>query len=608
MNLRAVLHSLLRSGAILFSALLLLIGAYYFYCLPFSVQSGDTGELVAAAYNRFLAHPPGYPLWIWLMHFLLHAVSMGTVFWRASLFSALFAMGALTFLGYPLRRSPIPLALCVLFLALSRAFRESAVLPDVFSFHALIVAAFASMYLFASGKCWERTRAFALPFLFCIGVAHHLTIICLLPALLSTLSGVRKSRSAIWAFAFGGTIGAICTIVFYTSLRWLNTESYFSWGLPSTASLIPFVLRFDYGVFQLTTSPNSLSLWPLFHFARTSLLEISPVLLLTIWVLARNKSLALDTRFLAWVFSCALSLLFFLLANIQPVGVGEEVLLRFHVMPVVLLIYLCGFVLIHWSPGKREALLCALFVPFLVLLGVRAADMRELSSDTVVEDYSVNFLNVADPSLIVAPSDTVYFGLRYAQAMLGVGSHSAVIAPSLFFHPWYTGKIRERLPGLRIGHEEEIHRTRDFDFGRDLMETNIGSTPLVFNGTVPWEKLVKITYHLLGRKAERGSGVAFSNTPSLIIRSVFTGSRGQPQYFTKKLLFSHYAFFYLARGRQQYKEGFVSEALADWRTALEKVPYAFPALKNLCEASHEKAPACAKENFEEIRNEAQGFF
>src|SRR4051794_15382158 len=98
--------------------LLFTLSMTYMFSLPRFVQGGDTGELVAAAYRLFVPHPPGYPLWIWLEHFWTHLVPIGTVFWRASFMNMLFALAALICVGYPLRKDPLKLMLCLPLLGL----------------------------------------------------------------------------------------------------------------------------------------------------------------------------------------------------------------------------------------------------------------------------------------------------------------------------------------------------------------------------------------------------------------------------------------------------------------------------------------------------------
>src|SRR5688572_5797567 len=112
---------------------LLPIAGVYFLSLPEFIQGGDTAELVAAGYQRLVAHPPGYPIWIWLQYVWTHLLQFGSIFWRASLLNSVFALVTLGILGWPHRKDPVKLALLLPLVGFATAFSEAAVLPDVFS-------------------------------------------------------------------------------------------------------------------------------------------------------------------------------------------------------------------------------------------------------------------------------------------------------------------------------------------------------------------------------------------------------------------------------------------------------------------------------------------
>jgi len=59
------------------------------YCLTLSqtLPSGDSGELISAAYTLSIAHPPGYPL-LTLLGKLFTYIPLGSIAWRVNLFSA----------------------------------------------------------------------------------------------------------------------------------------------------------------------------------------------------------------------------------------------------------------------------------------------------------------------------------------------------------------------------------------------------------------------------------------------------------------------------------------------------------------------------------------
>ncbi len=63
-----------------------------------NVSYADSDELLAIAYNMGVAHPPGYSLYMLLLHWFLHLPIPGTIAFKGHVLSALFQGGALTFI------------------------------------------------------------------------------------------------------------------------------------------------------------------------------------------------------------------------------------------------------------------------------------------------------------------------------------------------------------------------------------------------------------------------------------------------------------------------------------------------------------------------------
>jgi hypothetical protein len=73
------------------------LGVYLLTLCP-TVAGGDSGELIAAAFEPGIAHPPGYPLYV-LGGKLFTLLPWGTVAWRVNLFSAICDTGAVVRFG-----------------------------------------------------------------------------------------------------------------------------------------------------------------------------------------------------------------------------------------------------------------------------------------------------------------------------------------------------------------------------------------------------------------------------------------------------------------------------------------------------------------------------
>lgn len=144
----------------------------------------DTPKFQFLGYVLGTAHPPGYPLYSWLSHLFVAIVRIGTVAYRADLFSAVTAAiaCALTFvLGRQIgadRRASVCAALA---LGAGASFWRSAVFAEVYSLAALMVAATMSLLLAWNGRSRPGLLLGATG-LFALGLGNHLTIVGLVPA------------------------------------------------------------------------------------------------------------------------------------------------------------------------------------------------------------------------------------------------------------------------------------------------------------------------------------------------------------------------------------------------------------------------------------------
>src|SRR6478609_4334574 len=144
----------------------------------------DTPKFQFLGYVLGTAHPPGYPLYSWLSHLFVTAARIGTVAYRADLFSAVMAALACAVtcvvsrqIGAE-RRASVCAALA---LGAGVSFWRSAVFAEVYSLAAVIVAATMALLLAWNG----RSRAGLLlgaTGMFALGRGNHLTIVGLVPA------------------------------------------------------------------------------------------------------------------------------------------------------------------------------------------------------------------------------------------------------------------------------------------------------------------------------------------------------------------------------------------------------------------------------------------
>ncbi|MCG8456821.1 MAG: DUF2723 domain-containing protein, partial [Holophagales bacterium] len=131
------------------------IGVYLLGACP-TIFVGDSGELVAAAATLGIPHPSGYPLYVLLGNLWIQVMPLGSVAWRMSVFSAVFAAAAVMMLyacGRELRLGRWPSTLAALGLAFAPSFWSQANVQRVYSLSAFFLIAVTFLAL-----RWWRTR------------------------------------------------------------------------------------------------------------------------------------------------------------------------------------------------------------------------------------------------------------------------------------------------------------------------------------------------------------------------------------------------------------------------------------------------------------------
>jgi len=571
---------------------LLFVAVVYFLQLPSTVQFGDTGELVAAAKNLFVPHPPGYPVFIWLQALFVNLVPWGSVFWRASFLSAVFSIAGLAFFAKASKEVNLVTVGAILLVAFSRIFWRYSELPDVFSLNTLFAAVILYLYFQNDGK--KRMRL--LPFVFCVGLANHHTLIFLAPLVLCVMWTHRHEK----VFYFSAGLGAIAFVGLYASLQLLNPESFYSWGKVTSASeVVRHFFRADYGTFRLMGSDQSFSIFRNYKdvFTKT-LLFLYPLFVLA--VVACSGILGARPRLQRKDFFVLGSALlyggvFFSLANTASTGFLLEVLDRF----LILFQFLIAFVLLRVIQSSQASnLIKKIMGVFLIAAACLHLfwwhKENDFSKNTIVEDYAINLLNEAPAdkrTVALISSDTRAFATRYVQSVLNVRPDVKVISPKGLFFPWYSDKaIRET--GLLLN-AKAIADTNKLDLQSDVILPNISKfnfiTPLVFVDSNDYQ----ISILPLGRMLSQGSGVALRQDYYLRLQfrsAVQVVATPLTEYDIFRDLWSDYAFFPLIQGKEFARLGQVEQAQTVFKKALENTPWCFPIAEELCKIEKSSDP------------------
>ena len=568
----------------------LLLAAFavlYGVSLPSTLQSLDTGEVVAAAWTRTVAHPPGYPLYVWLQHAFMKLYPWGSVFFRAALANAACAVGTLALL-LRVARSWVAVAVVAVLGTTSLVWRY-AVLPDVFGLHLLLSAALVTLAF----ERPSRLRLWGSAFAFGLGAANHQSIIFLLPVLMLVAFEEPSRARALAALAAGCAL----TVALYASLLLLDSESLSAWSsLRGPSDVVAHFLRRSYGTFQLSgyaskaDSPRILA-----AFAESCGSFGAAALVVVLAGCAGDRRALRAPELRGWWATLGCFLLyiatFFPRMNSGAHVLHDGVRERFFLFPMVLLAALAvrvGFA------RRLDRAMTALAVALAVVSLVQAAtsDAYGLAGDTVVEDYARNLLSIAKaaekPALVIVETDTQLFASYYVKAIEAGYEEVVPVGVGNIFLVDRLEKMKRRWPAFVFDVKEIFEGDRRSIF-RSFIAPNLDSFA-VFSVVPVTNPNWRTTFYPLGRRIEPGQGVSIGDAPVVMRPPVFRAeSEG---YVETKELYADYAVQQLARGKALLASGDREGAKRAFLEGFDRVPYCVPCLKNFCLLDENRSERC----------------
>jgi len=417
----------------------ILLGCLYIYCTPYTVQSGDTGELVTNSYFLRVSHPPGYPLWTLLYHLPVKYLHFGNPFAVASIFTVFIGMGSLVLL-YVTNPSRMTL-LVILVLGSASVVWKYFLLPDVFALHCLFLSLLYLVFVkpILLDKWW-------MIFLISLSVAHHHTIVFGFPLFVLALFKSKITNKKIGVSLLSGII----SLGLYFLMLSFNPEDYGSWGnLQSAQDVIHHFLRKDYGTFSLarpSTEPHS---WTMF-FLRALISDFWSFLILAIYLLLTYKKDFLEKLKSSFIFIICLILyliVFEITARVSFNLTGETVFERFLVMPLFLLTFVMLFALRNHS-NKFPVWLTILLSLNLGLNLWSNFHHFNFKEKTGIHDLVSNSLNqLPHKSILYAVGDSFGFSSYYLNEVQNLRKDVTLIHPSWEFS-WSKIKALREYPEI----------------------------------------------------------------------------------------------------------------------------------------------------------------
>jgi Protein of unknown function (DUF2723) len=546
------------------------------------VQMGDTGELVAAAFNLHVPHPPGYPLIILLSYVFIKLFPLSTVFWRVALLTSLYSVAVAFIVVKKARYLPWVGISVALLLATTKIFWRYSLLPDVFALNSLFASIIVFLYLDTKSIRYQKW----IPFVFFIGLTNHLSLIFLSPIVLHVLFKEYKSLK-FWVVSFTGFLLMVGT---YYLLFLFHPADFESWGdITTFNNLVHHFLRTDYGTFKLVAGEQKVSLATnLFYLVKQAFESFSVLIIVSLVCFLKrlkirnfsSKEIIFTVSFLIYVFG------FFSLSNMNISGPKIELISRFFILANLLFFF---WALIQITKAKLKIkyylMIGALFIFNSSYNVVSFYSANDFSKNTVIEDYAINFLSQAPKdknAIMLAGSDTRFSAMKYVLNVLDTESKTVLIHPNFFFYSWYIDKTKKK--NLKANYQKLFFENA-MALEPDFVLLNVDTSNILTNIKFENAERLKITILQLGKMLTSGTGVYVAMGGNALKLRTTQRDIDSPKidYDVFRELLTEYSAYYTTLGNTYLKNGDLKTASLNFTKALDLVPWDTLAKTGQCE-------------------------
>ncbi|XP_015262912.1 PREDICTED: transmembrane protein 260 [Gekko japonicus] len=450
------------------------VAALYVASLPRSVPGGDSGELIAAAYELGVAHPPGYPLFTLLAKLAIELFPFGSIAYRVNLLCALLGAAAASLLFDTVSRLSGTQAAGIFaagMFSFARLTWQWSIVAEVFSLNNLFAGLLMALSLrfeeAASPK--ERSKICKVG-AFCCGLSlcnQHTVVVYVLCIVLWVFSRLFREGELTPGHMLKLTL---CFLAGCLPYLYLPASSYlnkarWTWGDQTTLKgFMTHLLREEYGTFNLAKSENGSSMTDILLFQVTQMRAELSLLVPALAIAACLCPAARDSRrpHLVHLFTVMLvsySLFFAWRANLdisKPLFMG--VVERFWMQSNAVLAVLAGlgltslFSLAEALIENGRILHCLEWIVATVLVTGQIYSNYSIcdqSRNDVVDQFARNVLSsMPADAIVLLRGDLPGNSLRYLHYCEGVRLDVTLVDQEMMTYPWYLPKIANHLPGV----------------------------------------------------------------------------------------------------------------------------------------------------------------
>lgn len=468
------------------------------------IYAGDSGDLVTAAAQFGIPHPPGYPLYS-LLGWVASHIPLATIAWRVGLVSSLShaaTIGLVYALTWRITRHHMAAIFASLILAGNYIFFLYSVTAEVFGLLDVFVISFffiaERITQGSSAKKWVVLLAFTAG----LSLAHHHMILCMGPSLVYlwlTSSPARSLRTGARLKLFGVFLLGLLPYLYIPIAAYQHAAV--NWDRPVTiARFFHLITRADYGTFQSGSSIESgiyqrvLSIKAFMVFVLTDFTWAGVVLLgLGSWWLVKHRL----RLFVFWVLAVvSFGPLFAFYANFPlggrfALGTFERFMLPSYVLmaPVfgfgalqlaLFITYLLRGTLVAFTPKVfRTAIVCVLLLLPVTTTAMTVWRFWGIRTDATAAELGLDILSSAPPNAIVLlVHDTSLFVTQYVRYGLSIRPDTTVVHVARIPASDYREVLQLQAPSVIISSSTSANI-------REFIISNRAHRPIVSNSLLP---------------------------------------------------------------------------------------------------------------------------
>ncbi|XP_074440327.1 protein O-mannosyl-transferase TMEM260 [Larus michahellis] len=451
------------------------VAALYTATLPPALPGGDAGELITAAYELGVAHPPGYPLFTLLAKLATGLLPLGSPAFRVNLLCGFLGAAAASCLFYTVFRLSGSYAGGILaagVFSFSRLTWQWSIAAEVFSLNNLFVGLLMALTVRfeEASTAKERSKISKLG-AFCCGLSlcnQHtivLYIACIVPWVLSRLFG--KTELSLGHLLKLGLcfLAGLLPYLYLPASSYLNRARW-TWGDQTTfQGFLTHFLREEYGTFNLAKSKTGSSMREMLVFQLAQMKsELSlPVLALALMACVSTAlPIKQQKSPVIWLFAgmlCLYSLFFAWRANLditKPLFLG--VVERFWLQSSAVVAVLAGLGLAALASVGNAVLEASRAMPWMEWLSALALVTSQIwanysacdqSNNYVVDKFARNLLSsMPTGAVILLRGDLPGNALRYLHYCEGMRPDITLVDQEMMTYEWYLPKLAKHLPGV----------------------------------------------------------------------------------------------------------------------------------------------------------------